>query len=71
MLWVDVLKGTGGNGGVGGRGQRRKCGVKEMVVVGFATEGAADGNGKFRRVEVEEALVWPICGATGPQRRGA
>lgn len=41
--------------------------VEEGVVVGFTAEWAAQSDGEWGDVDVEEALVGPVGGGAGPK----
>ena len=68
-MWGEV-RGWGGGWSWGSRGGRG-CGlqgrVEEIMIVGFAAKGLAEGDGKWGHIDAEEALVGPVGGATGPE----
>ena len=45
-------------------------GVKKLVVVGVAAKWAAEFDGQFGYMEVEESLVGAVGGFTGPEGGG-
>ena len=62
------MKGGGwGWGSRGGGGCGLEGGVEEIVVVGLATKRSAESDGEWWHVDVEEALVGAIGGATRPK----